>query len=159
MTTSYHHVLKLIDTANGKGVMSLADIQPNTVIFEFKGNLYNRKNLNVDSPYYLQIGPDKYIGPSGDLDDYINHSCNPNCFLYIVGSRAFLKSLYLIKSNTEITFDYSTSSTETTDQWTMNCNCGTVNCRKQISGFNNLTEQQKEFYKNIIPDYLKEGKY
>lgn len=158
MTSAYHHNLKLIDTPSGKGISTSADIEPNTVLFEFKGDIHTRKTLNVDSPYYLQIGEDKYLGPSGDLDDYINHSCNPNCYLYIVSNRAFLKSLYLIKSGSEITFDYSTSSTESSDEWTMKCNCNTVGCRKNISGYNSLSAEQKKTYEELrmIPSYLKE---
>ncbi len=156
MTTAFHQNLKIVNTNTGKGVAVLADVLPNTTIFEFKGNIYNKANLNHESHYYLQIGLDKYLGPSGDLDDYINHSCNPNCGLVIMGNRAFLKSLYFIKSGTQISFDYSTSSTETEDEWTMKCNCGYINCRKNISGFNSLTAELKQHYKDLkaIPYYL-----
>jgi SET domain-containing protein len=156
MTTAFHHNLKIVDTKNGKGVITTVDIPPNTVIFEFNGDIFNRDNLPSDNPYYLQIGPNKYLGPSGDYDDYINHSCNPNCGLIIVGSRAFLKSLYFIPHGTEITFDYSTSSTESYDEWTMKCNCGYYNCRKNISGYHSLPEDIKNKYEKlkIVPYYL-----
>jgi hypothetical protein len=64
--------------------------------------------------------------------------------------------MYVIRAGSEITFDYSTSSTDTLDKWQMNCNCGAVNCRKVISGLQYLDESLKEEYKKkgMIPLFL-----
>lgn len=148
--------LKIIDTKNGKGIIALSDIPANTVIFEFKGDKFTRESLVHDSPYILQIGNNKFLGPSGDKDDYVNHSCNPNCGLHIVGPRAFLISLHKIIKDTEVTFDYSTTSNDTLDEWKMECNCSDYNCRKLISGYQYLHKDIKARYEKLgmIPKYL-----
>lgn len=156
MSTVFHQNLKVVETNRGKGVITLADVPINTVIFEFKGSFFTKETLVHESPYFLQIGANKFLGPSGDYDDYINHSCNPNCGLRIVGSRAFLVSLHHISVSTEITFDYSTSSNDTLDEWKMECKCGAFKCRKNISGYQYLDKALKENYEKlgVVPSYL-----
>lgn len=148
--------IEFIETKKGKGVYTSVDIPANTTILEFKGDVLTKETLNCESKYYLQIGKDKFIGPSGDVDDYVCHSCNPNCSLYIVGSRAFLTSIYFIAKNTELTFDYSTSSTNSLDEWSIDCKCGFFKCRKKISGYQYLDSETKEKYEKlgIVPRYL-----
>ena len=81
--------------------------------------------------------------------------------LHIVGKRAFLYSLYVIKANSELTFDYSTSSTDTYDTWKMNCKCCYIKCRKVISGFDYLSDEIKEKYKekNMIPLFINDPRF
>lgn len=148
--------LKIVETNKGKGVITLSDIPANTVIFEFKGDKFDREKLVHNFASILQVGSDRFLGPSGDKDDYINHSCNPNCGLYIVANRAFLMSLHDISEKTELTFDYSTSSSDTLDQWKMECKCGFYHCRKVISGYQYLDKAIKDRYEKlgIVPKYL-----
>ncbi len=151
----YNQYLKVLPTKNGDGVFTTVDIPAKTPILECTGDFFSNTNL-PNHPAVLQIADDLFLGPSGTADDKINHSCNPNCYLYIVGKRAILFSLYLIRANTELTFDYSTSSTDTLDQWKMDCNCGSYNCRKVISGFQYLDPKLQEEYKQkgMVPLFL-----
>lgn len=151
----YNQYLKILDSKNGKGVFTTVDIPAETPIMEITGDLYTKENM-PDSPYLYQISNIWYLGPSGAADDFVNHSCNPNCYLHVVGKRAFLYSLYLIKSDSELTFDYSLSSTESLDTFKLDCNCGDVNCRKIISGFQYLSQQLQEEYKrkNLVPMFI-----
>jgi hypothetical protein len=129
----------------GDGVFTTVTIPAEAPILELKGELIQGY---CDLPDAKQIGHDLYLGLSGEIDDYINHSCNPSCVLHIVGTRAFLYSLYVIPADTEITFDYSTSSTDSAREWKMECQCGDLNCRKIISGFQYLDPQLREELKN-----------
>lgn len=151
--------LKQIKNNTGISVISTVDIPKDTVIFEFKGDVTDKSAMPADanSNYYLQIGLTTLLGPSGSFDDFIHHSCNPNCRVFIVGNRALLISLYLIKAGMEINFDYSTTSTDTLSSWSMKCECGDYNCRKVISGFQYLDKATQQKYKdlNMIPQYLK----
>lgn len=148
--------LKIIDTPKGKRVITSVDVPPQTVIFEFKGNKFTRENLLHKQSSILQVGSDRFLGPSGDVDDYIGHSCNPNCGLTIMRDRAFLISIYTIPAGREINFDYSTSSNDTFDQWKMDCKCGEFKCRKIISGYQSLDKSLKDHYEKlgIVPLYL-----
>jgi hypothetical protein len=62
----------------------------------------------------------------------------------------------MIPSNTEITFDYSTCSTDSLDTWKMNCNCGSYHCRKTISGYQYLSNKLQQEYKDkgILPIFI-----
>lgn len=153
----YKKYLKVMPSRTGNGVFTTIDIPAKLPIIEVTGNLYNKNSL-PDHPANLQVSSNLFIGPSGDIDDYVNHSCNPNCYLHIVGSRALIYSIYFISKGTEITFDYSTSSTDTLETWNMKCNCGYINCRKIISGLKYLDKDLIELYKkkNIIPLFMKE---
>lgn len=156
MNSTFKH--NLIQGQKGLGIFAKADFEKGSVILEFNGPILTRKEIPAGEDRYLQIGKDTFIGPSGDADDYVNHSCIPNCGVFIVGNRALLKAIVLIQKGTEITFDYSSTSTE--NDWSMPCKCGTFACRKVIGGYKSLDELTKERYKvlGMVPDYLKEIK-
>ena len=90
------------------------------------------------STYALQIGPDLYIGASGGLDDFINHSCEPNAGLRIEGTTVDLHAIRDIAAGEEILFDYSTTLDE--DDFTMSCQCGAPSCRETIGDGKYLPE-------------------
>jgi hypothetical protein len=149
--------LKIKSCKLGLGVFTDIKIPANVPIIEITGNTFNYDSLpNKNSIYNMQIGNDLYITQSGDIDDYLNHSCNPNCYMHIVGKRAILYSLYVIPAGKELTFDYSLISTDLLEEWGMICLCGDFNCRKTISGFGNLPQHIKDKYKKkgIIPGYI-----
>jgi len=149
--------LKLVPNSFGYGVISTVNIAAKTPVMEMTGKILTSLD-GFDPNYCLQISNNYHIGPSGSIDDEINHSCNPNCYLHIVGKRAILYTLYMIKAETEITYDYSLSSTDTYDSWKMDCRCGSFNCRKVISGFQYLSDDIKEKYKKlgIVPIFMAE---
>ena len=144
--------LKRIQIGKRKGVITTVVIPANVPICEFKGQVITFDKLHsLEKPDdALQVGPDIYIGPSGNITDHIRHSCNPNCMIHVAGNRSILYSIHAIRENSEITFDYSSSSTEGPDTWLMKCTCGAFNCRKEISGFYHLNE-------NIQSEYKKSG--
>lgn len=151
----YNEHLKIQPTKkNGNGVFTLAAIPANVPILEISGDLFSSKDNIGDD--HLQVGIDNYIGPTGGIADYINHSCNANCVLDISCNRAVLYSLFPIKENTEITFDYSMSSTDTHEMWKMECKCGEFGCRKIISGYNYLSLDLKEKYEKngMTPKFM-----
>lgn len=152
----YNKYLTIKKSKNNDGVFTGVQIPAKVPILEFTGDIIPRAKLNIPPAQFLQINKDSFIGPSGSIDDFVNHSCNPNCYISIVGNRAILYSLYIINKGSEITFDYSSSSTDTLDSWSMNCNCGYGKCRKVISGFNSLPEDIKNEYitKGILPIYI-----
>lgn len=138
---------------NGKTtVINTVDIPAKIPICEFIGKIYTDEELTllkdkVNINNVLQVGPNVYIAPSGNITDHIRHSCNSNCVLKVSGIRAILYSKHLIPANSQITFDYSLSSTDNPDSWEMECNCGSFQCRKKISGFNYLPTSLQDKYK------------
>lgn len=153
----YKEYLEVRECRTGKGVFSKVQIPANSMIIEMEGPvLLDREVPDMNEPALLQVGPNTYIGASGSTDDYINHSCDPNCKMHVVGNRAFVYSLYVIPANAELTFDYSTTCTESHDSWKMECQCKTNKCRKLISGFQYLDSTLQSAYKekSMVPLYI-----
>lgn len=160
MQAAFKKNLEEKDTKKGRGIFTKVDVPKDSIIFEFTGNFFT--NNQIPSPLleeadmFLQIGKDLHLGPSGDLDDLMNHSCFPNCATIIIGKRVLLKAILFIPAGIEITYDYSVTSTDDKDHWLMNCKCGSFSCRKVISGFQYLDDKTKEHYKTlgIVPKYV-----
>jgi SET domain len=154
----YKQYLKSQPSKSGNhGTFSTVKIPAGSPIIEMAGPVILDRDITAtDYSMYLQVGPNTFIGLSGGVDDYINHSCDPNCYVHVVGNRAILYSLYVIPEGAELTFDYSTTSTDTMATWKMECKCGSNKCRKVISGFQYLDPVLQETYKkkNIVPLYI-----
>lgn len=153
----YKQYCQLQSAKGGLGVFTTVTIPAKEPILEVRGPVMLEKDLpDPNHPALLQVGPDLFIGASGDLDDYINHGCEPNCYMKIAGTRAILFSLYVIPAGAELTFDYSSTSTDPLDKWQMKCACGSFQCRQVISGYQNLdpTVQQKLQSQGAVPLYI-----
>ena len=138
-------------------VVCEVDIPGKVPIYEFTGSFYTEVP-DYDNSLVLQVGKNLYMGPSGKIDDLIAHSCNPNCYISIIGKRAVLYSLFNIKANTEITFDYSIS---TLNNVYFTCTCGSFNCRKIIKPFLALDQdfQQKLIKSGIVPLFIYDKRF
>jgi len=154
--------LELRPSHHGQGVFTTEKIHEGEVVFAFEGKFFLRHEL--PTPYssvedkYLQVGDYLYIGPSGKLDDYVNHSCDPNAAVIVEETPTiFLVAIRDIQAGEELTFDYSVTMNE--DEFEMPCNCHSVICRKTIRDFKYLPEAVKERYKamKIVPNYALGG--
>jgi hypothetical protein len=154
----YGKYLKVEDTKVGKGTFTTVRIPASSMIIELPGPVVlDREVPSNEISDYLQIGPNTFMGPSGGgMPEYLNHNCNPNCKIHIVGNKAFLYSLYVIPINNELTFDYATTSTDSLDSWQMQCKCGSYKCRKVISGAGYLPTDTFNLYKTngMLPLYV-----
>lgn len=147
----YKEYLKVASSkTEGEGVFATIEIPAGVPIDEPTGTIHTLQtlpNYPADpNPNVLQIGPNSYLNMSGKLR-YINHSCDPNCRFFVLGNRAILYSLYVIPAGAELTFDYSSTSTDTQEMWSMQCKCGSHKCRTTISGFQYLPVSLQEEYK------------
>ena len=151
--------MKLVvrNTACGRGVFAVEAIPNGAQIIRFTGPFLRYRETGP-ATYALQIGPDLYIGASGGADDFINHSCEPNSGLHIVGTTADLHAIRNIAAGEEILFDYSTTLDE--NDFTMACLCGTSSCRKIIGDGKYLPEGVWERYLRlgIIPEYVQRSR-
>ena len=64
----------------------------------------------------------------GNGTQYINHSCQPNCFTRTLHGRIIFFALRDLAAGEEITCDYGDSYHENTRR----CGCGAPNCRGKI---------------------------
>jgi uncharacterized protein len=92
----------------------------------------------------FQIGPDLFIPPYGALDDFTNHSCDPNCGLRVDSSGFTMIALKDIAAHHELTYDYSTHQEHPHDH--MICSCGAASCRGVIGSFSTLDPELRRHY-------------
>lgn len=126
-----------ISQIQGNGLFAKDDIKKGELVFIKAGHIVDH-NTHVEiekrlGEYCLQITHDYYSCPTTeeevkDTAIYINHSCEPN-----VGPEGQISFYALrdIKLDEELVYDYAM----TTDrEYTLECNCGSKNCRRVITG-------------------------
>ncbi len=136
---------------HGRGVFAARPIAANTVILVFEGPLLTRGEIDPED-YHLQIGADLYLGPSGQADDYVNHSCDPNAGF---GDGLRLRALRPIAAGEEITWDYSCAIDEA-DFAGFPCGCKAANCRGLVRSFRHLSAADRERLRPWTLPYLRE---
>lgn len=147
-----------------KGLFTSKPWLKDQIIVKFEGKEVKASELNnytkEQQANLLQIGKQLYLDLKGEHTGFINHSCNANCRIVIAVNTAFLLANRDINKDEELTFDYSTTSTDTLEEWSMVCGCHRYFCRGIISGFQTLPEKkQQELIKNkMVPRYIAELK-
>lgn len=154
---------------NGKGSFAARNIKKGEIVNIFGGDelseaevdlLIEKGKLRLDDPF--QVDDDRYLVCPGS-DYFTNHSCSPN--VGIKNSNQ-LVAITNIKKDDEITYDYSTTtgkqkmdSKYRNDDWIMDCNCGSENCRGKVSYILSLPRPTIEKYLEleIIPDFIKKS--
>lgn len=153
--------LEVRDTGKyGKGVFAKEDIKKNERLAMFGGYIMtldeeeklpkNIKDLahQIDDNFVIGI---KDEDKKQNVDNF-NHSCNPNAGFK---GQIFFVSMRDIEAEEEITFDYA-MTLGGDEPYSMECKCGSPNCRKIIdeNGWKNPELQQK--YKGYFQWYLEE---
>jgi SET domain-containing protein len=128
----------------GRGVFATRAFAQGEEVLQFLGEVKDVSSF-PDLTHALQIDTRHFLSSSGGIDDYVNHSCEPNCGIrQDARGRVLLFALKPIALDEEISFDYST--TQGGGFWEMTCGCGTKNCRKTIGDFADLPAATRERY-------------
>jgi hypothetical protein len=101
----------------------------------------------------MQVGEDAFLEGTGDVVDFINHSCEPNLGFDATGQ--YFVALRDLAVGEEVFFDYSTSEDEA--GWRVPCSCGSPRCRGAITGFRDLPATEKARLLPICLPYLREA--
>mgnify|MGYP003337833559 CR=1 FL=1 len=94
----------------------------------------------LSSPTYLtvQLSDTKHILLDPAHLQFINHSCDPNCFFDTTSLRVVaLRNIY---AGEEMTFFYPATEWEMSQPFV--CNCKTAQCLKNIRGGKHLSEEE-----------------
>jgi len=136
----------------GLGVFAIRDIKKDEFITEFSGPVVTVPAFDGIPDevvnHLFNIGIDKYI-MAREPGVRTNHSCEPNAGIV---RDVFLVAMRDIKAGEEVTFDYSTIIA---DAWVLECNCGSVLCRKLIGKFVDLPAEVKQRYLGYTPEWIK----
>jgi uncharacterized protein len=144
--------LTVANGVSGRGVFAQSAIDAGAFLIKFTGPLLRYEQTSPQT-LALQIAPDLYLGASGQMDDLINHSCDPNAGLIIRGTDVSLIAIRDIAAGEEIFFDYSTTMDE--DDFELICQCGHPTCRGVVRDFKHLPDSRKRCYADlgIVPEY------
>jgi SET domain-containing protein len=127
----------------GRGVSAKRKIPKGTRIIEYVGERVPVSQFMVEvlggkpaSIYAFRLNESFVIDGARDGNDarFINHSCEPNCEVYVFDDRAYVYAMRDIKRGEELTFDYQLQSStrraiSKTDSEKYRCNCGSEHCR------------------------------
>jgi len=129
------------------------------VLIEFTGRRFRADQIpslmRGRGDRFVQVTPDHYMGPSGRIDDLVNHSCDPNAGLRFTDTGVFLVAVRAIQPGEEIAWDYSTTLRES--NWHMICQCRSEGCRRVIGNFDSLDPDRQEWFRarNLVAPYLR----
>ncbi|MBX4200003.1 SET domain-containing protein-lysine N-methyltransferase [Candidatus Parcubacteria bacterium] len=151
--------LEVRDARSGRGIFALREFRSKQKLFIIKGKVYHWSKLfkigGKIGDNAFRFGPEMYLSPEGEIGDFLNHSCSPNCGVRKTGSNLELFAITPIQIGQELVMDYSTIIGKD-DIWKMKCNCGSKNCRKVVRNFFILPKELQEEYMalGIVPKYI-----
>lgn len=143
----------------GKAVFAATGFSEGDVLLEFTGRRMRADqvpgSLRGRHDRFVQVTSDQYMGPSGRLDDLVNHSCAPNAGLRFTDDGVFLVAVRAIAPGEEISWDYSTTLRES--NWHMLCQCKAPDCRRVIGNFESLDAERQAWFRtrNLVAPYLR----
>jgi len=138
---------------NGAGVFSTKDFEKDELIMYVDGETTEATQLSSFPqeiqdhvyPFDKIDGIIKYVLPQENSSwKYLNHSCDPNAG---IKNNREIVAMRPIKAGEEIVFDYAMNNV---DDYEMECNCGSSNCRGKVMLFDALDEETKERYKDYV---------
>jgi hypothetical protein len=142
----------------GKAVFAARAFHKGAVIARFGGASLSGSrvphNQSGAKDRYMQIDDDRFLGPSGGLDDFVNHSCAPNTGVRFTAYGIVLLVLREIAKGEEIAWDYST--TMHNNSWVMRCDCRASACRGLVREFDALPADRQAYYlaEGVVAPYI-----
>jgi len=144
---------------HGKGVFTTERIPKHSVICrvnivrEITGE-YPLDPEKGEFPEHCYRYPDGIRVLVGKPHCYVNHSCEPNIFIYTVNRVCYYMAMRDIREDEELTLEYSLCNF---DGQNWDCNCGSPNCRGlHRIGFRNMDESRQVKYLPYLDPFIVE---
>lgn len=117
------------------GIYAAERIPARRKIIEYSGERISRRETKkrAERPLNYIFTLDSYWSIDGSVGgsgaQYINHSCDPNCYAWIFKGHILYMSARVIQPGEELTLDYHFGK----DVERVPCSCGTAKCRGTIN--------------------------
>lgn len=144
--------IHLVEENGFRSLIADAIFEPDELILEFERSFVttpNQFSLQVDENLH-QLSND-----SDALENFVNHSCQPNG--YIDFGTLSLKARRRIEVGEVLNFNYFTTDYHSDDVFY--CQCGSLNCKKIVNGFKNLSFQEMKELEPYLSPFLKQKMY
>lgn len=131
---------------DGLSLVAARSILPGEVVLHIAG-----QPVANPSRYSVQIDENVHLeGPPESMSNYINHSCNPSC--YIDWPSLSFVALRTIQVGEAVTFHYCTSEWDMKEKF--ECKCEAVSCLGTIGGAKHLGPEDIEAILPRLSPYL-----
>ncbi|MBU6321731.1 MAG: SET domain-containing protein [Patescibacteria group bacterium] len=93
----------------GLGLFATRAYKKGERVIEYVGRTISKQEEDTSRSLYLFNISDKRTidgRPADNPAGYINHSCKPNCEVYIYGGRVFIRAAKAIRPGDEFSYDY-----------------------------------------------------
>ncbi len=138
--------VRLRDLGEGKGVFVIAPIRRGEVIIRY-GHVFTER----PGRYSVQLGAQRHHAGTGEIGDFVNHSCDPTC--RFDAEELSFRALRDLAPGDHVTYNYLTTERSLTEPFV--CLCGAKGCFGQIRGFAALTPEQQEGLRPLLSPYLR----
>ena len=150
-----HPGVALRKSAKGRTVYTRTAQRAGQLLLEHYGERVSfAAAASLAADHIMEVGPDLVFLPSRDIDDYVDHSCEPNCRLdYRDDGRVFLVALRDVAAGEDLTFDYATTTTRAGvaafPGWRFACRCGATCCRGEVGAAEDLSVDRLRYYASL----------
>ena len=145
----------------GYGVFAKKKIRKGTIIGDYLGKVIKISEYDLDNDknglFLMYLTDLAAIYPSLKKPDIhlLNHSCTPNCWIYIYRGHTLFFALREIEPGEELTISYLLSpKDETCNPCTHTCKCGSKFC----TGTMHLSKDKYEIWQNLQDEEKKKTK-
>jgi len=143
---------------HGRGLFATVDIGKDEIVAVKGGHIVDRETLRDEitprlGPVEIQIDDHLFIAPVTNEERegsmlYSNHSCDAN--LGMRGEITFV-AMCDIQAGEELTHDWATTDD---DDYSVECKCGSPNCRKILTGKDWQRPELQKRYAGYFSAYL-----
>jgi uncharacterized protein len=143
---------------HGRGSFATADVAKDEIVAVKGGHIVDGETLRGKitprlGPVEIQIDDDLFIAPVTEEERegsmlYSNHSCDAN-----IGMRGEITFVAMrnIRAGEELTHDWATTDD---DDYSVECKCGSPNCRKILTGKDWQRPELQARYAGYFSTYL-----
>ena len=140
--------------SGGNGIFATQPLKKGEVLAVFGGVVYEWetfKNLpEIERSLCIQVEENLFLVPRPiGSGDYVNHSCTPNAGLL---GQIGLVAMREIAVGEEVCFDYAMCDTMPYDEF--QCNCGSINCRRSVTGSDWQLPELQSRYKGYFAPHV-----
>ena len=143
----------------GQGLFAKRLIPQGYLVINLGGSIFTLEEVKAgqaDEDSITGLDEGLYLGqsalrqtPSKPIEDFLNHSCNPNLWL---SGRTRLVARRAITQDEELTIDYATWEIDNDWRMSTRCNCLSPNCRQEITGRDWTIEAfQRQYSDHLLP--------
>lgn len=138
--------IELRASALGRGVFAREAIAAGEVLIALA-------HVFVAAPeqYTIQIDATRHQAGTGEIDDFLNHCCEPSAALD--AERLCFVAARALAPGDEVTFNYLTSEWDMAEAFT--CRCGADRCFGNIRGYRHLSRADKERLAPLVTPFLR----